>query len=192
MSLQIKVARIQTQGSGRVMPGIGDPGLGSFLANTVRGAIGFVRDPVGTIASVLGGALGGQPGVVSNGQVVTKFKNIQAQPPGPNGGILDINPPFGGEKGFGFTAFGGKGGGGTGGGMAANGNGCMSGFHPNKSSYFLQNGTFIQKGTKCVKNRRRNSLNPRALDRAIGRIVGAKKKEETIKRITVRPKKCPK
>jgi hypothetical protein len=50
--------------------------------------------------------------------------------------------------------------------MDANGAGpAPSGFHWNKSDYFLKDGTFVPKGTKIVKNRRRNSLNPRALGR---------------------------
>ena len=49
--------------------------------------------------------------------------------------------------------------------------GCPSGFHPNKSSYMTQAG-FVEKGTRCVRNRRRNNLNPRALRRAGSRIGG--------------------
>lgn len=48
------------------------------------------------------------------------------------------------------------------------------GFHPNKSDYFLRDGTFVAKGSKFVKNRRRNPLNPRALRRAISRIDAGK------------------
>ena len=55
------------------------------------------------------------------------------------------------------------------------GMGCPSGFHPNKSSYFLKDGTFVPEGTRCVKNRRRNAANPRALDRAISRLNSAKR-----------------
>lgn len=66
---------------------------------------------------------------------------------------------------------------------------CPSGMHPNKSDYFLKDGTFVAKGTRCVKNRRRNPLNPRALDRAISRIQSAKKASKKISRVTVRKKK---
>jgi hypothetical protein len=65
-----------------------------------------------------------------------------------------------------------------------------SGYHWNKSDYFLMDGTFVPKGTKIVKNRRRNSLNPRALDRAIGRVSGAKKASKKLSRITIRSS-CP-
>ncbi len=50
---------------------------------------------------------------------------------------------------------------------------CPAGCHPNKSDYFLKSGSFVPRGTRCVRNRRRNPLNPRALDRAISRIGSA-------------------
>ncbi len=50
---------------------------------------------------------------------------------------------------------------------------CPAGCHPNKSEYCLKNGSRVLKGTRCVRNRRRNPLNPRALDRAISRISSA-------------------
>lgn len=51
---------------------------------------------------------------------------------------------------------------------------CPSGTHPNKSDYFLKDGSFVPKGSRCVKNRRRNPLNPDALRRAVGRIDAGK------------------
>ena len=50
---------------------------------------------------------------------------------------------------------------------------CPSGCHPNKADYFLKSGEFVPKKTRCVTNRRRNPLNPRALDRAISRLGSA-------------------
>lgn len=46
---------------------------------------------------------------------------------------------------------------------------CPKGYRPNKTGYFLRNGTFIAPGSKCVKYRYRNVANGRALRRAIGR-----------------------
>lgn len=63
---------------------------------------------------------------------------------------------------------------------------CMKGFHPNKSTYFTQAG-IVAKGTRCVKDRRRNALNPRALTRAVGRVKSAKKANKILGRITIRP-----
>lgn len=51
---------------------------------------------------------------------------------------------------------------------------CPKGHHPNKSSYFLKNGQFVPEGSRCVKNRRRDPMNPRALRRAIGRVEAGK------------------
>jgi len=72
------------------------------------------------------------------------------------------------------------------------GTGCASGFHPNKSAYFLKNGTFVEAESRCVKNRRRNPLNPRAASRAISRLESAKKAVSRINRITIRCPRCVK
>ena len=47
---------------------------------------------------------------------------------------------------------------------------CPPGFHPNKSNYYTRSG-FVPKGSKCVKNRKRNPLNHRALTKATSRIA---------------------
>jgi len=44
------------------------------------------------------------------------------------------------------------------------------GFHLNKSSYFLRDGTFIERGSIFVRNRRLNNANGRAQDKAIVRL----------------------
>ena len=66
----------------------------------------------------------------------------------------------------------------------------MGGYHLNKSSYFLMDGTFIEAGTKWVKNRRRNPGNMRALSRSLGRVKSAKLMAKSLSQITIR-KKCP-
>lgn len=45
---------------------------------------------------------------------------------------------------------------------------CPTGFHWNKSGYMTQQG-YVAEGSRCVKNRRMNPANPRALVRAIRR-----------------------
>lgn len=45
------------------------------------------------------------------------------------------------------------------------------GYHPNKTGYWTSQG-YVPKGTKMVRNRRRNPLNPRALSRSLSRITG--------------------
>jgi len=185
MSLAIKTARVQTQGSGRVMPGIGDPGLFGFLGSVGRVALGAAGAGIAAAASRI--FKPGVGAVVSNGQVTTRgsfFQETQqAGPPKP--GVQAAFERFfpGGETGR----------------FEVNGNGmrlaCPTGFHPNKSAYFTKGGAdnvgfqFIEKGSKCVKNRRRNPLNARAADRAISRIESAKRATKRLGRVTIR-KKC--
>jgi len=61
---------------------------------------------------------------------------------------------------------------------------CESGHRPNKTSYFLKDGTFIEAGTRCVKRRQRNPLNPKAMSRAIGRIDGGKRFQNRMAQIS--------
>ena len=61
-----------------------------------------------------------------------------------------------------------------------------NGFHLNKSSYFLRSGEFVPAGTKWVKDRRRNSLNPRALTRALGRVKGAKNASKMLANVIIK------
>jgi len=184
MSLSMKVARIQSQGSGRAMPGIGDPGLFGFLGGVAKTFAQAIPGPIGGIARQFF-----SPPVVTNGQVSAGglppapsgfFQQQQGPPPSPLKRLGQQLIP-GGKTGFEVSGF--------------NGNGtilaCATGHHPNKSDYFLKNGTFIQKGSRCVKNRRRNPLNARAADRAISRIESAKRATKRLGRITIR-KTCPK
>jgi hypothetical protein len=54
MSLAIKAARITSQGSGRVRPGVGDPGFFGFLGKGLRTITGIASKvlpgPLGMIA----------------------------------------------------------------------------------------------------------------------------------------------
>lgn len=49
------------------------------------------------------------------------------------------------------------------------GGGCPPGFRPNKSAYFLKDGTFVAPGSRCVRSRRINPANGKAVRRAIRR-----------------------
>lgn len=73
--------------------------------------------------------------------------------------------------------------------QAALSNSCPKGYQPNKSEYYTKAG-FVGKGTRCVKIRRRNSLNPRALTRSLDRIKGFKNASKKASLITVRDS-CP-
>jgi hypothetical protein len=61
---------------------------------------------------------------------------------------------------------------------------CPTGHRPNKTSYFLKDGTFVPKGTRCVKRRQRNPMNPRALSRAIGRVDAGKRFQSRMNEIS--------
>lgn len=47
-----------------------------------------------------------------------------------------------------------------------------TGYHLNKSAYFLKDGTFVERRSRWVKIRARNFANGRALRRSIGRVQG--------------------
>lgn len=59
--------------------------------------------------------------------------------------------------------------------------GCPPGYHLNKGDYYVDDpnggpGAFkVHKGSRCVKNRHRNPLNPKALSSALRRVVTAKR-----------------
>jgi len=67
--------------------------------------------------------------------------------------------------------------------------GSMGGYHLNKSDYFLRSGEFVPKGSKWVKNRKRNPANARATSRAISRVVGAKRYATSLSRVSIRKHK---
>jgi hypothetical protein len=134
------------------------------------------------------------------------FGGPQVPPRGPNGGGIfagRINPPFWGEPGAGLQLRGpaglefemGIGEVAEAGRMMMPGPGrngaAPPGYHWNKTGYFVKGPppAYIEAGTKLVRNRRRNPLNPRAFDRALGRVSSAKRFGERLGRVTIR-KKC--
>ena len=160
MSLQLKVSRAAA---------MGDPGLGSFL----KGIAGKVAKVAAPVASMLtGGTVGAAIGAVSTIAGRGGSRPQLVQPPGPPPMIVPVtrSPGIGGALARAIP------GGQTGYEAAVpQGGPPPSGYHWNKSSYFLRSGEFVPKGTRLVKNRRRNALNPRALDRAVSRVISAKK-----------------
>lgn len=52
---------------------------------------------------------------------------------------------------------------------------CQAGYHKNKNGYYSKRYGFVPAGSVCVKNRRRNPLNPRAASRAMSRLKSAQK-----------------
>lgn len=154
----------------------GDPGLFDVLKRAGRGAVGFLTGgPVGAIAGVtapIGPARAGLPSFPPPGSIAR-----------PGGGTVPIlNVP--GVRGVLERAFPG----GSTGLQAARSiaipaltagapmSGCPQGYHPNKTSYMTQAG-FVAKGSKCVRNRRRNLSNGRANTRALRRLAAWDKQE---------------
>jgi len=161
MSLMLRQARAPY----RANPSQGDPGLLdwgrralSFGAQTALGMTGF------------GGAAGAIRGAMTPSQV---------RPQGPPQRVVSRPGIVGAAQRF-FP-------GGSTGLIVENGTGaiaCESGHRPNKTSYFLKDGTFIAAGTKCVKRRQRNPMNARALSRAIGRIDAGKRFQNRMSQIS--------
>lgn len=209
MSGSIKVARAAAQG---------DPGIFGDIFGGIKGAIGgfLGGGPLGAISGAAKGAFGNKPGPAGlTPNMQAAIARAQAGKPLSAAArnalqgrgiaipmpILKAGPGFGPQAtpvtrtpGIGGFAERLLPGGATGfevAGMAAQGGmgtSCPPGFHPNKSSYWTSQG-FVPAGAKCVRNRRRNPMNPRALSRAISRVESAKKASSRLGRITVR-KKC--
>lgn len=162
---------------------MGDPGIFGFLGKAAGGLLKTVGKATGLIS---------EPAPPPTPQFVpqqrqTAFSPIQQRPTG-------INPPFGGPPGAGFglpgtdrrIGFGEP----TGRPQPGTKLACPSGFHPNKSDYFLKDGTFVAQGTKCVKNRRTNPLNPKALSRSIRRLEQGKRAVKRLDRVAIKCKRC--
>lgn len=188
MSLSIKAGRLAS--GGRLREDImleqrlmGDPGLFGFLKKVGKKALGvaggfLTGGAVGAAGALIPRSRPASPGIPSaRGLFPQGVPAPQSFPvlrtPGVRGAVQRALP--GGRTGFEVQV-----------------DGMMppKGMRLNKSSYFLKDGTFVPAGTRFVKVRRRNPLNPRALDRAISRVESAKKASRKLSRITVR-KKCP-
>ena len=186
-------------GSIRQIPGygsqqMGDPGCFGDLWGGIKGAVGgFVTGgPLGAIGGAIKGAIGeresvqsatprlppmigisGNAPILMNGDLTRGFGVQQVPKPGPRAflergfaggetGYYDQDPTYRAGK------------------------ASQTGYHWNKSGYFLKSGEWVPAGSRQVKNRRRNPLNPRALDRSISRITSAKRASKKLSRVTIR------
>lgn len=200
MSYAIKAAKAGYQG---------DPGLFSFVGKAIKGiggaviggAKGFLKGGVGGALrgaarggarAVLGrrGRSGGGAGAQFAGnmaysgadQLMTSSLVPQSVPPGNRGFMpgtgIQFQTPIGG------AALGTFQGGAAPGAPATmigpNGNLCRG--HMNRTGYYTSQG-YVPPGAKCVSNRRMNPLNPRALNKAMRRIVSAKKAANFLNKI---------
>lgn len=150
-------------------PHRGDPFIGGLIKGVGKLGGGILKTVGGVVGGPIGGVLSGVGGIIAPTRA--PVLRSQALPP-----IESVSGSVGFPGGFGFggsASFGPSRGSAAaapmmvGGGMT-----CPSGYHPNKSDYFLKDGSFVAKGTRCVRNRSRNPANPRALRRSISRIDG--------------------
>jgi len=167
----LKAAKMGVRGGGQ--PGRGDPGLFGGIAGLFRGAGEAILTGGNPITGAISGARtgfkrGGRTVVARGGPGVPQIGPIslpspQSFPVVPTPGVIGAIERFlpGGRTGMEVGPVGG---------VAV----IPKGFRLNKSDYFLRDGTFIAKGTRIVKMRRRDPLNPRALRRAIGRVDAGK------------------
>ncbi len=130
----------------------GDPGFFSFIGKGLRAIGGLLPGPVGGVVRTIGGFLApGQQAPMVQVPVPLGVPRPPAPVPGFVGAAQRLIP--GGETGF----------------TCPPGGGCPSGFRPNKSAYFLKDGTFVAPGSRCVRLRRINPANGKAVRRAIRR-----------------------
>lgn len=177
---------------------MGDPGLFGFLGNAIKGTIGgfITGGPAGAIL----GAAGSIAGTISKpAPVPVKVAKAAAMFPT----ISQARPQLPGTPGFSGVNVGGPSGvtigtvkpggsalvaparptpllpSGSTAQYAAKSCG-IAGYHYNKSTYYTRGGA-VPAGTKCVRNRKRNPLNPRALSRAMSRVASAQKAVRCLK-----------
>jgi len=130
----------------------GDPGFFSFIGKGLKFLGGAVPGPIGAGLGALGGVLAGTQMQQAPIGPATVPGPVRVPVPGFVGGAQRFFP--GGQTGFVECPPGG---------------GCPSGFRPNKSAYFLKDGTFVAPGSRCVRSRRINPANGKAVRRAIRR-----------------------
>lgn len=130
---------------------MGDPGLLSFIGKAVKGIWNVAKPAIGyAVGGPIGAAiLGAGAGVAVGKQLVPQGP----MPPAPASmpGVGMIQPVVAGivQGALAPRAMGGV---------------CPSGYHPDKRT-----------GTRCVRNRRMNIANPRALRRSMRRVKGFEK-----------------
>lgn len=194
MSMAIKVSKAQYRG---------DPGLFGFVGKAIGSianiAGSVIPGPLGGVAKAVGSVLAprpttNRPSILVSQPIPGSVMTAGAIPPltaMPGSGVS-----IGGPKGIQIGTF------------AAPGTSLPSpvssgplvgtqgaapctakGYHHNKTGYFTKKYGYIEKGTICVKNRRRNPLNPRALSRAMARLESAKKATRCLARYSIREKK---
>lgn len=173
-----------------ILGAIGAAAAGYGGGGGISGAIGGVTTYLGGGGGYSGGPL---PTIGGGAAVPGPTGFTGACPPGTIRGPLGtcVNLPFGGAPGTGITTQGGTGVTFTGPTQVqAQGGKPPSGYHWNRQGYFTKSQGWIPEGTKLVKNRRKNPLNPKAASRAIARLESAKNASRALSRVTIRKKSC--
>lgn len=213
MSGRIKAARAGYSGDAgyrRAMPGTGyagDPGLFGFVGKLIKGAGGAAAS-LATGGGV-SGALGAFRRSMASGRGVSRRQQrqirqqLQIQGPSPVQAPMGYPAaPFGAEvskrqsyaiRVNGPGAEGSRANPIIGRGtaiMAGPGGSCPTGYKPNKTGYWITSSqgtpSYVSVGERCVKIRKRNPLNPRAWDRAYGRLKSSKRWQKKIAAVTFR------
>jgi len=179
----------------------GDPGLFGFLGKAIGGIAGLVSKVVpGPLGAVAGGVSAllkpKNPSLkalvlpasvaptLSYGTPQGQYPDSVVTQPGTTFSLPGVGPFL--QTGGGSTTYYG-GGGGTA--VAPSGAGCMKGHHLNKAGYYTKQG-YVAPESRCVKNRRRNPLNARALSRSLARISSAKNAASFLSKVTIRREGC--
>ena len=202
MSRAIKQARAMYQGDrgyARAMPGTGyargDPGLFGSLFGGFKKALGLtsiIPGPGGLISRGLSAILGGKAQRRQQAAAARMATQAERRAAGA-GHYAGLGPtavePVPGLRGLAQRLIPG---GATGLQVPGEAIGARvpQGYHLNKSSYWRgaggQNPEWIPRETIFVRNRKRNPLNPRAWDRAFGRLKSAQNFKKKMGRITIR------
>lgn len=191
MSKMIKAGKIGAVTGMSAYEVMGDPGLFGDIFGGIKKGLGFVT---GAVGSLLPGPIGGIAKGISG--ILTGRPKVTAPAPGVGyaampGPMFDRPPPLS------MASFG-RGGVPTGQ-AAENGRRFPAtlsegppgpGYHQNKSGYYRRSPAgqvvYVPPRSVWVRNRRRNPLNPRALDRALGRVSSAKNASKRLSSVTIR------
>lgn len=169
----------------------GDPGLFGFLGKAIGGvakiAGNLLPGPIGAVAKLAGNVLSpGQKAVAGPTSSMGLTQSVtpifgpmpgvpQLPQVGSQVGLVNIVRPGAGPQLLGPGNNTQSGPGSQVGWTPREQAACQAGYHKNKHDYWTKKYGFIPKHSVCVKNRRRNPLNPRAASRSMSRLKSAQK-----------------
>jgi hypothetical protein len=175
----------------RGMPA-GDPGFFGDLWGGIKGAVGglVTGGPLGAVGGAVTGFMGGSktgPSATSAAPPLPPMRTLQEQVRFQQNGTrpptmrerVEMTLPGGRSGTEGLTEE-----------QRRAGRASSPGYHWNKSGYYLKGGSYIWPGTKEVRNRRMNPLNPSAVKKSMTRLGRAKTAAKDINRVTIRAKAC--